>query len=151
MDNNIRPAKIEDTSRIAEMEIFNYRLSFYHLFLDDWFYFDELRVIPMAKKYADNLAGVYVYDDGAVKGFVKVDGKEIKKLFVEPVLQSKGIGKKLLDYVVQNHNADFLWAFEKNERAIAFYERNGFHITKERKLEDGSDTYYLVMMRKNGG
>jgi len=39
-------------------------------------------------------------DNGIVKGFLWVDDKQIKKLFVEPVLQSRGIGSTLLEHAV---------------------------------------------------
>ena len=40
----IRKAKHDDLNRIAEIEVFNYRLKFYPIFLDDEFYFGELQV-----------------------------------------------------------------------------------------------------------
>ena len=36
----IRKAKISDINRIAEIEIFNYRLNFYPIFKNDDFYFN---------------------------------------------------------------------------------------------------------------
>ena len=42
----------------------------------------------------------------------------------------------------------FLWALEKNERALRFYERHGFTDTGERKYEDGT-TEYLVKLSKD--
>ena len=79
--------------------------------------------------------------------FRSVADGEIKKLFVEPVLQSSGIGAKLLKYAVEQENARFLWALEKNEKAIAFYQRHGFRVTEERKFEEGT-TEYLVRMER---
>lgn len=89
----------------------------------------------------------YVYDDGAIKGFVRIDGKEVKKLFVEPVLQGQAIGEKLLDFALSEKGAEFLWALEKNTRAIRFYERHGFHLTGEKKPEEDT-TEYLVLLTK---
>lgn len=148
MNNNIRQASIDDALRIAEIEIFNYRLNFYPLFGDDAYYFGELQVSTEAEKFRSNLKAVsntYVYDDGAVKGFVRLNGNEIEKLFVEPVLQGQAIGAKLLEYAVRNKGASFLWALEKNVRAIKFYEKRGFHLTEDRKYEEGT-TEYLVRL-----
>ena len=64
---------------------------------------------------------------------------EIKKLFVEPVLQGSGIGEKLLNHAVESRGAAWLWALEKNERAIKFYRKHGFRLTDEKKLEDGTE------------
>ena len=74
-----------------------------------------------------------------------VDGKEIRKLVVEPVLQGNSIGKKLLEFAVSEMKTDFLWALEKNKRAIAFYERNGFSLSGERKNEEDTEEYLVKM------
>ena len=147
---NIRQARAEDAARIAEIEVFNYRMNFYPIFKSDWFYFEELQVPRVMDKYLKDIAllnRTYVYDDGVVKGFVRVNNTEVEKLFVEPVFHGKSIGAQLLEYAVAEKNADCLWALEKNVRAISFYERQGFHLNGERKLEEGTDEY-LVLMRK---
>ena len=143
----IRQATPDDLNRIAEIEVFNYRLKFYPIFLDDEFYFGELQVPNVARRYADSLKNIRVWDDGVVKGFILVKGGEVRKLFVEPVLQGQGIGAKLLEYAVEHMGAQTLWALEKNEGAIRFYQRHGFRLTGEKWLEDGTSEY-LVQMQK---
>ena len=44
------------------------------------------------KTFEKSLLELYVYDDGVVKGFIQVKEKQVKKLFVEPILQNQGIG-----------------------------------------------------------
>lgn len=136
---NIRRARASDASRIAELIVTNYRVNFYPFFHNDEFYFGELNVLDTAAEYTEGseaLAGSFVYDDGAVKGFIRTDGSEIKKLFVEPQFQSKGIGAELLEYAVKERNTTFLWVLEYNKRGIAFYRRHGFELTGERMIED---------------
>ena len=145
----IRKANESDVFRIAEILVFNYRLNFYPIFKNDEYYFDEMQVKRIADEInnPDFLDNTYVYDDGVIKGFIKISGNEIEKLFVEPVLQGQGTGRKLLDFAFHNCGADYLWALEKNERAISFYQRNGFAVTGEKKLEENTDEY-LVMMKR---
>ena len=143
----IRKAKQDDLNRIAEIEVFNYRLKFYPIFLDDEFYFGELQVPNLAKRYADSLKDIRVWDDGVVKGFILVQDGEVKNLFVEPVLLGHGIGAGLLEYAVEHLGAQTLWALEQNDGAIRFYLRHGFRLTGERQLEDGTSEY-LVRMEK---
>ena len=148
--NNIRQATAADAVRLAEIEIFNYRLNFYPIFQNDWFYFDEKQVPKEMKRYeteAGLLENTYVYDDGVVKGFIQMDGSKVAKLFVEPVLQGNGIGAKLLEYAVAERQANHLWALEKNVKAIHFYERHGFYVTEEKQLEEGT-TEYLVRLER---
>lgn len=143
----IRKAEKKDLARIAEIQIFNYRMYFYPIFKSDEYYFGELQVPSLMKNYETQLDSLYVYDDGVVKGFIKVEDTYIARLFVEPVLHNAGIGSKLLEYAVKEFNADYLWALERNTRAIRFYERNGFIATGEKKLEEGT-TEYLVLLKR---
>ena len=147
MSNFVRKANMNDLSRIAEIQIFNYRLFFYPIFKSDEYYFKELSVPSLMKEFESALDSLYVYDDGVVKGFIKVEGTYIARLFVEPVLQNASIGSRLLEYAMKEHHADHLWALEKNVRAIRFYERYGFAATGEKKPEDGT-TEYLVLLKK---
>ena len=147
--NNIRSASAADASRIAEIIVTNYRVNFYPFFCDDAFYFGELNVLDMASEYAAGsqaLADTFVYDDGIVKGIIRVSGDEIEKLFVEPQFQSQGIGAALLQFAVETLHADWLWVLEYNQRGIAFYRRHGFELTGDHMTED--DWVPLLKMKK---
>lgn len=137
--DNIRPAVAADASRIAEIIVANYRANFYPFFKNDEYYFRELNVVDMAAEYCGGsqaLQSSRVYDDGVVKGVVRVSDGEVQKLFVEPQFQSLGIGAALLRYAVSALGAAELWVLEYNKRGIAFYEKNGFALTGERIIED---------------
>ena len=144
---HIRPATAEDLPRIAEIIVFNYRLNFYPIFQDDAFYFREMQVDRFSRALEECAGELRVYDDGVVKGVVQISGQEIRRLFVEPVLQGQGIGAVLLEYAVREEKARELWALEKNLRAISFYERHGFRRTEDRRLEEDT-TEYLVRLEK---
>ncbi|MBR4928447.1 MAG: GNAT family N-acetyltransferase [Oscillospiraceae bacterium] len=146
--DNIRKATADDLARIAEIQVFNYRMYFYPIFRSDEYYFSELQVPKLMKDYEHEVDTLYVYDDGTVKGFIKLEGTYIARLFVEPVLHDAGIGSALLDWAVREQSADHLWALEKNTAAIHFYERHGFLPTGEKKLEEGTSEY-LIMLRRS--
>ena len=143
----IRQATVADLSRISEIVIFNYRLNFYPIFRNDDYYFNELQVPKLIDEYKRLVGTMWVYDDGAVKGFIQIENGEIKKLFVEPILQGNSIGSALLKYAIDKHKANTLWALEKNVRAIRFYERYGFQTTTDKKLEEDT-TEYLVRLER---
>jgi len=143
----IRQATVADLSRISEIVIFNYRLNFYPIFRNDDYYFNELQVPKLIDEYKRLVGTMWVYDDGAIKGFIQIENGEIKKLFVEPILQGNSIGSALLKYAIYKHKANTLWALEKNVRAIRFYERYGFQTTTDKKLEEDT-TEYLVRLER---
>ena len=147
---HIRPARSSDACRLSEIEIFNYRLNFYPIFQSDDFYFNELQVTELMDQYRQNpdrIAHTFVYDDCSVKGFIRIEDQQIKKLFVEPVLQSRGIGAALLHYAFNHHDIRYLWALEKNTRAIDFYQRHGFRLTDDRKPEEGTSEFLIKLIR----
>jgi putative acetyltransferase len=132
----IRKANRNDLSRIAEIQVFNYRLYFYPIFKSDEYYFDELSVPSLMQKYESELDSLYVYDDGVVKGMIRLDQDEVVKLYVEPQFQGEKIGTKLLNFATTDKGAKWLWVLEQNERGIRFYKRNGFDFNGETMLED---------------
>lgn len=76
-------------------------------------------------------AEVFLYEEKASKemlGFIGLDGSYIAGLFVRDTAQSHGIGKQLLDFVKERKGQLTLSVYQKNTRAIRFYQREGFQI-----------------------
>ena len=144
---NIRKATMNDVSRIVEIVVFNYRLNFYPIFKDDDFYFNEIQVINLIDSYKEFISSMWVYDDGVVKGVIQIENQELRKIYVEPAIQGKSIGSVLLNYAINECNVKYLWALEKNTRAISFYKKHGFRVTEDKKFEEGT-TEYLVRLER---
>lgn len=148
--NCIRQAHEQDISRIAEILIFTKRMNYRSIFHDDAVSFGKMQVLPLADsilKEEGSLQKYWVYDDGFVKGLIRLDGRRVTELYVDSFFEGQGIGSKLIEFAVQKKGASFLWVLEKNTRGIAFYKRHGFAITGERKLEEGTAEYIVKMVR----
>lgn len=144
----IRNAEEKDISRIAEILVFNKRINYRSIFQNDAFSFGELQVLKVADEYLRDkelLARTWVYDDEFVKGMIEICGEEVNTFYVDDFFQSSGIGAKLLRFAVDEHGCNFLWTLEKNIRAISFYERNGFHMSGDKKLATGTSEYLVKM------
>lgn len=77
-------------------------------------------------------AELYVWQDGgAIQGFIGLSGDHVEGLFVRPPLQGRGIGKALLDRAKNSRRRLTLNVYRKNERAAAFYRREGFQVRGE--------------------
>ncbi|MCI9093097.1 MAG: GNAT family N-acetyltransferase [Coprobacillus sp.] len=147
---NIRKAKTNDLSRIAEIYIFNNRMNYFPIFKDEKYSFDELQVVSLIDGYFKKdeiLNNIYVFDSGIIKGFIQMNTTEICKLYVDTFFQSQGIGDKLITYAIKELHADHLWALEKNIRAISFYQKHGFYLTNEKIFEEGT-TEYLIKLKR---
>lgn len=147
---NIRVATAKDLSRIAEIYVFNNRMNYYPIFKDASFSFDELQVVSLADHYFSQeeiLNNIFVYDNGIIRGFIQINGTEICKLYVDTFFQSEGIGTELIEYAIENYHADYLWALKKNVRAISFYQKHGFNLSGDKKLEEGTTEYLVKLIR----
>ena len=61
-----------------------------------------------------------------VVGFLALDGTEIHSLYLAAPSRGQGVGQELLEFAKSGQNELSLYAFQANEQACRFYERNGF-------------------------
>ncbi|MBP3918443.1 MAG: GNAT family N-acetyltransferase [Clostridia bacterium] len=147
---HIRKAGMGDLSRVAEIYVFNNRINYFPIFKDERYSFGEMQVVSLIDHYFQKeeiIENTYVFDDGLIKGFLQMKEEEICKLYVDPFFQSMGIGSALIAFAIKEFHANHLWALEKNNRAISFYQRHGFHLTGQKTFEEGT-TEYLVQLER---
>lgn len=86
--------------------------------------------------------------DGHRVGFASVwtNDNFLHNLFVDPRYQGQGVGKALLEQVQKTFTSTgALKCLVKNERAVAFYQRHGWHIEASGRSPDGD--YFLMHYR----
>ena len=94
-------------------------------------------------------AEVYVYEnDREIWGFIGLNGEYIEGIFVSGEMQSWGIGKRLLDFVKTKKTELQLNVYQKNMRAIRFYQREGFKILREGMDEATGEKDYEMTWRQ---
>lgn len=148
--NHIRKATPQDASRLAEILIFTKRMNYREIFHNDAVSFGEMQVYPLAQDFIDHpeqLEKIWVYDDEFVKGLIRIGGQRIEELYVEPFFQNEGIGGQLIDFAIREFDIQTLYVLERNTGAIRFYQRHGFTLTGERRLESGTTEYIAIMAR----
>ena len=146
----VRKAKAEDCARIAEIIVFGKRVAYRPIFNNDEVSFNELQVLKLYQELqneSEMVKDMYVYDDGIVKGVIRKkdhgDKLEICEFYVEPFFKGNGIGRKLIQAVideakVQNKKQIFLWVIKDNFSARKFYELNGFCASGKEQLIEGT-------------
>ena len=88
---------------------------------------------------------VYVYeDDKMIQGFIGINDEYIEGIFVSDEMQSRGIGKILLDYIKDKKDRLQLKVYQKNVRAMSFYQREGFTIQSEEMDEFTGEKEYVM-------
>ena len=93
-------------------------------------------------------AEIYVYTDGGeIQGFIGLDGNYIAGIFVRQEAQSRGIGRELITFVKEKKPELTLHVYEKNQRAVRFYEREGFAV-QSGDVDENTGERELLMIWK---
>ena len=117
-----------------------------HLFLSD----EEIAAI---KKYVLQ-AIVEIGHLIVVKGedqlpiaFMGIENRKLEMLFIAPEERGKGLGRKLIQYGIENYSVNELAVNEQNPLAKGFYEHMGFHVYKRTDHDEQGNPYPLLYMK----
>ena len=96
-------------------------------------------------------ATVYVYEHNQeIQGFIGLNDEYVEGIFVSDEMQSRGIGKILLDYIKDKKDRLQLKVYQKNVRAMSFYQREGFTIQSESMDEFTREKEYVMNWESSG-
>ena len=135
-----------DSDMDAVMQIwFNTNIQAHHFILSDYWRTNcnmVREILPHAE--------IYVHEDDCTKqvdGFIGLNDDYIEGIFVKETMQSKGIGKQLLNHVKEVKPMLKLIVYQKNVKAIKFYLREKFSIQSE-NVDDNTGEKEFIMMWK---
>lgn len=96
-------------------------------------------------------ADIYVYEQNrSIKGFVGMMGNYLAGIFVADPCRSMGIGKDLLGYIKKIRPGFSLHVYQKNQRAVDFYLREGLSIVSRGIDEHTAEADYTMVWNQNG-
>lgn len=119
----IRKMKAQDLNQVMEIWLCGNLEA--HPFVDETYWKDNESYVREAIALAEVLV---VEEDGGICAFAGLDEDYIAGIFVKSEYRSKGFGKALLDALKKDHDSLSLHVYEKNERALRFYSREGFSL-----------------------
>ena len=116
-----------------------------HYFIPEQYWKSNYELVKEMMSQAE----VYVYeDDKMIQGFAGLNDEYIEGIFVAEEMQSCGIGKLLLDYIKDKKVRLQLNVYQKNTRAISFYQREGFIIQCEGLDEVTGEKEYTMLWKQ---
>ena len=116
-----------------------------HSFIPEKYWMDNFEMVKDILPQAE----IYVYENlGKISGFIGLNKDYIEGIFVEKNMRSKGIGKQLLNYVKKLKEEMHLSAYQKNYKAISFYQREDFVIQSESIDNDTNEKELLMSWKK---
>ncbi len=122
----IRPASLNEAGEVARLHRYVVQtclpyLPDLHTPEEDLWYFTNLL-------FPDHQ--VWVYVEGSIKGYCGFRKGWVSHLYISPEVHGKGVGSLLLRKATEAYSPLRLWVFQRNTRAIRFYERHGFRLIK---------------------
>ena len=135
----IRKLQKVDINRVADIWLKTNLKA--HFFIPEQYWISNYEFVKEMLPQAE----VYVYeDDKMIQGFIGVSDEYIEGIFVSDEMQSRGIGKMLLDYIKDKKDRLQLKVYQKNVRAMSFYQREGFTIQSESMDEFTGEKEYVM-------
>ncbi len=83
-----------------------------------------------------------------IVGFIGLNEDFIEGIFVRDNVRSRGVGRELLDYVKDRRNQLMLGVYQKNLRAIRFYQREEFLVRQEGVDGNTGEKEYTMLWRR---
>ena len=141
---------IEITDRTPDLterllEVWESSVRATHLFLSD----SEIKRI---KKYVpqalNGIAHLVIAEDetGRPGAFMGIEDGTLEMLFISPEERGKRLGKRLIQYGIENYGVKRLAVNEQNPQAKGFYKHMGFQVYKRTDLDEQGNPYPLLYM-----
>ena len=141
----IRKLQKVDINRVADIWLKTNLKA--HFFIPEQYWISNYEFVKELLPQAE----VYVYeDDKMIQGFIGVSDEYIEGIFVSDEMQLRGIGKMLLDYIKDKKDRLQLKVYQKNVRAMSFYQREGFTIQSEEMDEFTGEKEYVMNWESSG-
>ena len=141
----IRKLQKVDINRVADIWLKTNLKA--HFFIPEQYWISNYEFVKEMLPQAE----VYVYeDDKMIQGFIGVSDEYIEGIFVSDEMQSRGIGKMLLDYIKDKKDKLQLKVYQKNVREMSFYQREGFTIQSEEMDEFTREKEYVMNWESSG-
>ena len=154
----LRQAVTSDAEGIARVRVDTWQSTYLGLIPDSFLHSlsIEQSTVNWTKRLqtSDQNAKTFVAEiDGVIVGYIGAgvssdldasDVGELYTIYVDPGHQGKGVGSALIREGIQflksmSFNKATLWVFDRNERAIKYYETHGWNATGKRKLDKLGD------------
>lgn len=137
--------EIKETDYPILMDIWESAVRNTHDFLkqEDFLYYKER--LPVYFRHVT----LYGFEqDGRLVGFIGAAENNIEMLFVHNDCRGKGIGKKLVAYVIEKLQVCKVDVNEQNIQAAGFYRHMGFSVASRSELDADGKAYPILHMRR---
>lgn len=121
--------------------------------------------ILAAEQLTSGTSFYFAEEDGSIVGYLKLNSggaqkeaagdnsMEIERIYILPSHWRKGVGQQLLDFAINTAKDSgiiriWLGVWEHNDRALAFYQRNGFETFGQHPFVLGTDEQTDLLLQR---
>ena len=130
----------------ALLEVWEKSVRATHHFLSDAEILRIKEYVPQALAGVTHLF-VAQNEAGAPVGFMGIENSRLEMLFLLPTERGKGIGRRLVQYGIQNYGLREVTVNEQNPQAVGFYQHMGFETYKRTDHDEEGGPYPLLYMK----
>ena len=170
MNLTFRPCTMSDLETLRDFSRTNFYETFAHLNTPENMeaYLNEAFDTEKLRGELSNPASFFyfLYADDILAGYLKVNdvpaqsdlqderSLELERIYISKNVQGAGLGQYLMDQAVRfavQREKEYLWlgVWEKNEKALGFYRKNGFYEIGTHTFVMGDDAQTDYIMRKD--
>ncbi len=170
MKLELKKCEINDVEILSEFAKQNFYNAFAHMNTKedmDAYLAEAFNKAKLSEQLCDANSNIYfLYCDSQLAGYLKLneapsqtdindaDSLEIERIYVAQEYQGKKLGQYLMDSAVRfanDSNKNYVWlsVWQKNEKAIRFYRKNGFYEFGTHSFVMGDDVQTDYIMRKD--
>lgn len=102
--------------------------------------------VPQAIKGVEHLI-IVEHESGTPVAFMGTENDRLEMLFLAPEERGKGIGRKLVEYGIENYGIKEVTVNEQNPQAVGFYEHLRFRTYKRTDCDEEGNPYPLLYMK----
>lgn len=138
----IQEASIQDYPRLLDIWISAVKATHDFLLPEDFEYYKS----QLVSSYFPSVKLFICKIDGIITGFAGIYENKIEMLFVHNDYRGRGMGKELLQYLVNRFGVNEVEVNEQNLQAIGFYKSFGFITKKRSDFDSAGRPYPLITM-----
>lgn len=143
----IQEVKVRTNGLMTELlDIWEDSVRATHKFLSDAEVNKIKEYVPQAIGEVENLI-VAENDSNGIIAFMGTENSRLEMLFVASAQIGKGVGKKLMQYGIENYGIREVTVNEQNPKAVGFYMHLGFETYKRTECDEEGNPYPLLYMK----
>jgi diamine N-acetyltransferase len=168
--NLIRNCDVDDLIALQEISYRTYNDTFEHLntssnmkaYFEKAFNYNQLRDELLNR----NSNFYFLFTEGELAGYLKINeyqvqtdiydpkSLELERIYVKKAFQGNGLGRTLMDKAIEvaiDREKSYIWlgVWEKNVKAIQFYQDNGFYKIGKHSFFMGEEKQTDYIMKKD--